>query len=116
LVRDGEFRIDFAARSVKLIVEIRGFPSIQKRCQQKSPKAERILTFTLCNFSAKGGSPCGGHFAMLYSLNRWGELMNIKGEEGKFVGIVVNVVCQTFRKEGSKDEGSIFFLRGVSFC
>ena len=40
------------------------------KCQQKTPKAERILIFALCNFSTKGGSPSGGHFAMLYSLNR----------------------------------------------
>ena len=40
------------------------------KCQQKTPKAERILTFALCNFSAKGGSPSGGHFTMLYSPNR----------------------------------------------
>jgi len=43
------------------------------KCRQKTPKAERILIFALCNFSAKGGSPSGGHFAMLFSGNhrRW---------------------------------------------
>jgi len=41
--------------------------------QQRLLKAERILTFALCNFSAKGGSASGGHFAMLYSPNwLWG--------------------------------------------
>ena len=40
------------------------------KCQQKIPKGERILTFALYNFSAKGGSPSGGHFTMLYSPNR----------------------------------------------
>jgi len=30
------------------------------KCQQKTPKGERILTFALCNF----------HFTMLYSRNR----------------------------------------------
>jgi len=40
------------------------------KCQQKTPKAEGILTFAICNFSAKGGSASGGHFTMLYSLSR----------------------------------------------
>ncbi|OQX79958.1 MAG: hypothetical protein B6D56_06085 [Candidatus Omnitrophica bacterium 4484_70.1] len=48
------------------------------KCQQKTPKAERILIFALCNFSTKGGSPSGGHFAMLYSPNRLGRVGEYK--------------------------------------
>ena len=48
------------------------------KCQQRIPKGEGILTFALCNFSAKGGSPSGGHFTMLYSPNRLGRVGEYK--------------------------------------
>ena len=32
------------------------------KCEQKTPKAERILTFAICNFSAKSAFPLRGTF------------------------------------------------------
>jgi len=48
------------------------------KCQQKIPKAERILTFALCYFSAKGGSPRGDILQCCIHQIALGELVNTK--------------------------------------
>ncbi|OQX80342.1 MAG: hypothetical protein B6D56_05240 [Candidatus Omnitrophica bacterium 4484_70.1] len=70
MVRDGEFRIDFAARSIKLIVGLEDFltkmeiPNIKEKCKvsTKVTKSGKNFNFYTLQFFRQGRIPLRGTF------------------------------------------------------